>query len=164
MQGLIPILIVIAIINMLTSGNKKKKAQAKRKNDVSPAPAPKPDPAWSRRDAQSQIPYSREEWAAYLNSLEKKASSKKAKPVKKPRPIVELHGKPEGSISTQGESDEEHAEHRRRIAAEEEMRQQEHETLRELREANLERLRAAVVMSEVLGKPVSLRPRTGLHR
>ena len=159
MQGLIPILIVIAIINMLTSGNKKKKAQERRRAENNTGPAPQPKPP-----TRDRVPYTKEEWAAYLNGLDKNAPSKKAKPAKKPQPIVELHAEPEGSISTQGESDEEHAEHRRRIAAEEAMRQQEHETLRELREANLEKLRAAVVMSEVLGKPVSLRPRTGVHR
>ncbi len=70
----------------------------------------------------------------------------------------------EGNVSTQGESEAEHAEHLRRAAAEEEANRLARETLRDLREARQDKLRAAVVMSEVLGKPVSLRPRVGLHR
>lgn len=70
----------------------------------------------------------------------------------------------EGTISTQGESAEEHAEHLRRAAAEEQARRLARETLRDLRSARREKLQSAVVMSEILNKPVSLRPRAGLHR
>ena len=83
------------------------------------------------------------------------------KPVQeKPAPVLLLENdEPEGSISTQGESAAEHAQHRRKILAEEEELRREHEELLEIRSMNLQKLRTAVVMSEVLGKPVSLRRR-----
>ena len=59
----------------------------------------------------------------------------------------------------EGESHKEHAAHRQRIADEETRLHREREELRELRNVNLKKLRSAVVMSEVLGKPVSLRGR-----
>lgn len=65
----------------------------------------------------------------------------------------------QGSLSTQGETAAEHAEHRRRIAAEEERLRLETQRLEDVRRVNLDQLRAAVAMSEVLGKPLSLRPR-----
>lgn len=57
----------------------------------------------------------------------------------------------------EGESHAEHAGHKLRIAAEEEALRRERAELQELRNVNLKKLRAAVVMSEVLGKPVALR-------
>jgi len=57
----------------------------------------------------------------------------------------------------EGESYAEHAGHKLRIAAEEEKLRREREELQELRNVNLKKLRAAVVMSEVLGKPLALR-------
>lgn len=59
----------------------------------------------------------------------------------------------------EGESPLEHAAHRQRVIAEEERVRREHAQLRELRSANLQKLRSAVVMREILDKPVSLRPR-----
>ena len=89
----------------------------------------------------------------------KPAPAKKAVPAAaKPVPQL-LHDEPEGTISTQGESRAEHAQHRRRILEEEARLQAEKDALEELRSANLEKLRSAVIMSEVLGKPVALRGR-----
>lgn len=65
----------------------------------------------------------------------------------------------EGMISTQGESAEEHAAHLAKIHTEEERLHQTQQTLQEIRNLNRKKLRSAVVMSEVLGKPVSLRSR-----
>lgn len=65
----------------------------------------------------------------------------------------------EGMISTQGESAEEHAAHLAKIHAEEERLHQTQQTLQEIRNLNRKKLRSAVVMNEVLGKPVSLRSR-----
>ena len=59
----------------------------------------------------------------------------------------------------EGESHKEHAAHKLRIAEEEARLHREREELKELRNVNLKKLRSAVVMSEVLGKPVALRPR-----
>lgn len=66
---------------------------------------------------------------------------------------------PEGSLSTQGEQPLEHARHQARVAAREAQLRRERESMEALRNLRLEKLRAAVVMSEVLGKPVALRPR-----
>lgn len=74
-------------------------------------------------------------------------------------PAAAMAAAPEGSISTQGEHPEAHALHQARIAAQEAQLRREWESMAELRNIRLENLRAAVVMSEVLGKPVALRPR-----
>lgn len=80
--------------------------------------------------------------------------------VPNPQPVLFMdHDEPEGTISTQGESAEEHARHRQKILAEEEAIRMEHEALQEIRHMNLQKLRTAVVMSEILDKPVSLRRR-----
>ena len=165
MDGLIAIIVIIAIVNALTSGKKKKAEQAKQKGGAQRAAQAKPQPKPKPAPRQVRIPYSKEEWNAYLSEINGGAPKKASpKPAPMPKLVPEIQEVFEGSISTQGESDEEHAEHRRRIAEEEAMRRQERDALADLREANLDRLRAAVVMSEVLGKPVSLRPRTGYHR
>lgn len=57
----------------------------------------------------------------------------------------------------EGESRREHEAHKQRIAEEEARLHREREELRELRNVNLKKLRSAVVMSEVLGKPIALR-------
>ena len=59
----------------------------------------------------------------------------------------------------EGESRREHEAHKQRIAAEEALLHREREELKELRNVNLTKLRSAVGMSEVLGKPVALRGR-----
>ena len=167
MNGLITILVIFGIINAITSKNKKKAEQAKRGGAAQHAeqqrPKPKPQPKPQPKPRQVRIPYNKEEWAAYLSAMSGGAAAS-PKPAPTPRPEPEHYEGYEGMISTQGESAEEHAEHHRRIEEEEAQRQQERDALADLREANLDRLRAAVVMSEVLGKPVSLRPRTGYRR
>ena len=176
MDGLIAILVIFAIINAITSKNKKKAEEAKKKagmpqsatqpqRPAQPQSRPKPHPRSQARPQPQQvrIPYSKEEWAAYLSALNSGAAAS-PKPAPAPKPEPELHEGYEGMVSTQGESAEEHAKHHRRIQEEEARRQQEYDALADLREANLDKLRAAVVMSEVLGKPVSLRPRTGYRR
>ena len=60
----------------------------------------------------------------------------------------------------EGESRLEHAAHRARIAEEEARLHQQRTELQELRSMNLKKLRTAVVMGEVLGKPVALRGNT----
>ena len=97
-------------------------------------------------------------------AIPQSAAPPRPQPKPAPQPAAGLHTELEGYSSFEGESHEEHAEHLRRIEEEEAQRRQEREALDDLREANLDRLRAAVVMSEVLGKPVSLRPRVGYHR
>lgn len=88
------------------------------------------------------------------------APKKAAPPAKKIAPMLFLdNDAPEGSISTQGENPAEHARHRQKVLAEEEQLRLEHQALQEVRSMNLQKLRTAVVMSEILDKPVSLRPR-----
>lgn len=157
MDGLIALLVVIAIVNALTSGKRKKRQETQRRafqgarqaQAAAQAQMPRARPARQkpRPEPRAATP---EELRAHLAAMEAGAE------------LAPKRG--EGSVSTQGESEAEHAEHRLRAAAEEAARRQEHEALRELRAANRDKLRTAVVMSEVLGKPVSLRPRTGYHR
>ena len=179
MDGLIVLLVIFGIINAITSKNKKEKqakksaaqAQAfesaipKAQTKAKPRPQPKakPQPKPKADERQTRLPFTREEWKAYLNELSEELVATKAASSSKPA-YDEGERFHEGFISTQGESAEEHAEHRRRIAEEEAQRHQELEALNDLRHANREKLRAAVVMSEVLGKPVALRPRIGYHR
>ena len=155
MDSLIGILVLIGIFSSL-SKKKKKQAQKQASKPASPA-------------AQAKIPFTKDEWTAFLADMEKQEKkpkakpskpAKAAKPVKAAAPVLHIdHDEPEGTISTQGESAAEHAEHRQRILAEEARLREQQQTLQELRHLNRQKLRSAVVMSEVLGKPVSLRPR-----
>jgi len=85
--------------------------------------------------------------------------AKASKPIAPAPAFNNDHDEPEGTVSTQGESAVEHARHRQKVLGEEARLRQQQETLQELRHLNRQKLRSAVVMSEVLGKPVSLRPR-----
>ena len=169
MDGLISLIVIIGIA-LISSSQKKKKVQqrsAKKARafrdaaEVLDAPKPK------------KKAVSAEGWQELLSEMESmaqaaKPKAKPAEPMAKPAkpvpkqaaPVLHLENDdPEGSISTQGESAQEHARHRQKILAEEEQLRREHEDLQEIRSMNLEKLRTAVVMSEVLGKPVSLRRR-----
>ena len=173
MDGLIVLLIVIGVIARISKSNKKKAAEAAR-----------------RQEQDEKIPYSREEWDAYLKAegipARPKAKAKPAaavptapaKPVKaqaKPAaqpvkaaaaPIPATPSAPgTGSIrmdpnqGVEGETVAEHSMHRQRAAQAEAQAQIEQEALQALRAANLQALRNAVVMKEILDKPVALRPR-----
>lgn len=95
-----------------------------------------------------------------------KAAAPKVVQASRPKPApapevseVSMQVSMEGMISTQGESAEEQAAHLAKIHTEEERLHQTQQTLQEIRNLNRKKLRSAVVMSEVLGKPVSLRSR-----
>ena len=160
MDSILDLLVVICLIAIpaIRKKNKGKKKAARKQ-------APKPETS----TAQAKIPFTKDEWTAFLADMEKQEKKPKAKPAKParaatpakaPAPLLHLdHDEPEGTISTQGESAAEHAEHRQRILAEEARLHEQQQTLQELRHLNRQKLRSAVVMSEVLGKPVSLRPR-----
>ena len=146
MDGLIVLLIVIGVIARISKSNKKKAAEAAR-----------------RQEQAEKIPYSREEWDAYL-----KAEGIPARPKAKakPAPIPATPSAPgTGSIrmdpnqGVEGETVAEHSMHRQRAAQAEAQAQIEQEALQALRAANLQALRNAVVMKEILDKPVALRPR-----
>lgn len=163
MDSLIDILILIGIFS---SFSKKKKKRAQKQPAQQQAPVSKPQNA----AGQTKIPFTKEEWNAFLADMEQQKrpspksrpmkAAKAAKPAKAPDPVLHLdHDDPEGTVSTQGESAAEHAEHHQKILSEETRLRKHQETLEELRHLNRQKLRSAVVMSEVLGKPVSLRPR-----
>ena len=174
MDGLIVLLIVIGVIARISKSNKKKKAAE----------------AARRQEQDEKIPYSREEWDAYLKAEGIPARPKaKAKPVAAvptaPAKPVKAQAKPAaqpvkaaaapipatpsapgtGSIrmdpsqGVEGETVAEHSMHRQRAAQAEAQAQTEQEALQALRAANLQALRNAVVMKEILDKPVALRPR-----
>ena len=167
MDDLFSVLITIALFGFAFSNKKKKKKQEKRraeylerKNAVQEKPA-------QPRKKEAAVPFTREEWQAFLAKMDAPKASPKpapkpapAQPARpEPEPVLHVENdEPEGTVSTQGESHEEHARHRAEmLAAEQELLEQQ-ETLRELRRMSTRKLRSAVVMSEVLGKPVSLRP------
>lgn len=167
MEGLIAILIMIGAIVLKSSKTKNKANQQASRNqgfrEAAQTLNPKPD----------QPAISMKKWAEYLMQADSpKAEAPKPKPeapkpkpakpkVKPPKPAAEKPAADtplrEGSISTQGESEAEHAEHRRKILAEEAKRREEYEAHQELRNLNLKRLRSAIVMREILDKPVALR-------
>ena len=207
------IIILLIIIGLAAKSSKKKKQQARKQrerqagfDEISAAPPPKARPALDKiadalefvdeKAGQVKIPYSRQEWAEFLNRTpaEKPAPAKpKAQPagdrVSKailrsgdPSLIAGLESgrsSPAGNAASEGqefqklnaqrlrpsaqhaegESHREHAEHRQRIIEEEARIHKEREDLKELRSVNLQKLRSAVIMSEVLGKPVALRGR-----
>lgn len=62
-----------------------------------------------------------------------------------------------GAVSAQGESEAEHAEHLRKMHDADQENRAQSETLRELRSMNRARLRQAVIMREILDRPVSMR-------
>ena len=177
MDGLIGILVLIGIFSSL-SKKKKQKAQKKvsRSWPIEPQSEPRQAPRPEKVPGQAKIPFTKEEWDNFLADIEepkvksvprpakpvkKENPAKPKKPVKTPAPVLLLdHDEPEGTVSTQGESAAEHAEHRQKVLAEEIRLREQQETLQELRHLNRRKLRQAVVMSEVLGKPVSLRPRS----
>lgn len=183
MDGLFGLLIVIVIAAVASSNKKKKAARARdaaqRAFDQAHAAkaSAKRDPA-EAEPQESSAAKLRAARAARLSEQAELEPPRPAQPRVRVRPgsavvksgslhAAEAEGSAsvqgtsfnQGSLSTQGEDAAEHAEHRRRIAAEEERLRLETQRLEDMRQVNLDKLRAAVVMSEVLGKPVSLRPR-----
>ena len=195
MDGLI---VILAILGLISSISKKKKARRQQQwerarqagyDEVSAvppplmredAPADKPAKPKAAAAQQVKIPFTKEEWAAFLSDHSEKQPVRSAKPV--PADAAEAQSSKENSAEgrkfqtlaaqqlnaerlrpderhLEGESHQEHAAHRQRIAEEEARLHHEREELKELRNVNLKKLRSAVVMSEVLGKPVALRGR-----
>ena len=174
MDGLIVLLIIIGVISSISKSNKKKKkaAEAQRK-------AEKPSSAQSKPDA-AKIPYTREEWAEFLKEegvpeavvQPKPAAAKAAAPAPKKRRAKAVQSvadapnaastgpiAPDPRQGVEGETEAEHAAHRLRAAREEARIQIERAAEQVQTEVNLQTLRSAVVMKEILDKPVSLRPR-----
>ena len=158
MDGLIALFIIIGIVNAVTSSYKKKKREAEKRafRAARQAQAVQTPPKAAAQTAGEFIPPS--------EVAPRSEAARPAQPqVVAPRPAEAVRDG-EGRTSTQGESEAEHDEHRRQVRAEEARLRQAREALRDSRAEYLRKLRTAVVMSEVLNKPVSLRPRAGLHR
>lgn len=180
MDALLSILMIAALVALGSSNRKKqaRKASARRNNGHAEANE-------SIRLAQQKMPLSKEDWITFLkeqsqsmpqspkkkviskaehtSQSSKKASTPKRERNKAAKAAPQKNAAPlpfEGSISTQGESAAEHAVHMAKIHSEEEKLRQQEQTLRQIRNLNQQKLREAVIMSEVLGKPVSLRSHT----
>ena len=180
LDGLIALLIIIGIVTSISkSGKKKKAAEAQRKAEKASPAQPKP--------GATKIPYTREEWAEFLKEegipeavVQPKPAAQPEKAVKAASPApqkrrakvvqaVAAAPKPApattGSIAldprqgVEGETEAEHAAHRLRAKQEEQRIHVERAAEQALAEVNLQTLRSAVVMKEILDKPVSLRPR-----
>lgn len=178
LDELIGLLVFICIFAVSAS---KKKKKSREKNDP-----PQRTSSAQKSSFQTKFPFSKDEWTNFLKELESNEGAQSPRPSKgKPAPAKQNDATPakrtspepaepavsvltvppehaEGAISTQGESDAEHELHLKQVRDAEQAQQEEHEALLELRRMNREKLRSAVVMSEVLGRPVSLRSRA--HR
>ena len=189
MDSLIGLLILFAIFTRLNKKKKQKEAarkaqmQAQAFAEAAAVQLEKPTPAKTsapvkkavpeKKPAQQKIPFSKEEWAEFLAT--ENIQQKKPRPAELAEgdgcsPTTSNEGRlsrrqliPEGISpalrSTQGESEEEHRRHVERIVREEKKQQMETNAQRELRSVNRRKLREAVIMSEILSKPVALRPR-----
>lgn len=182
MDGLVILLIIIGIVSRVNK-NKKKQEEAKRAKAqafaeaahaqavkaVKKAPEPIKKAAEAAKKAvMEDIPFTKEEWDRFLGNLDEKP--KAAPESGHPLPHVSTEGRisrhqimPEGMSpalrSTQGESEAEHRRHVEKIAAEEKRLEESVQTRQALTAMNRRKMREAVIMSEVLGKPVALRGR-----
>lgn len=175
MDGLISILIICGIAAISSSAKKKKQMQkaAQKQQAFSDMiemestgkAAVSKEKVLKLLKEEAQEGVSQKEIAEKAAPVQLKMDILQAQPVKpivkaKPAPVLFMENdEPEGSVSTQGESAEEHARHRQKMLAEEAHIRSVHEELQEIRNMNLNKLRSAVVMSEILDKPVSLRTR-----
>lgn len=170
MDSVIYLLIVIGLFALRSS---KKKKQPPEKTVQRSLAEPENKQALFR--ASTKMPFLSMDWAELLDSTpeseKKEITVKPQKPVRTktkqrapkkaavaPAGQIEI-SPPENAIHTEGESAEEHAAHIAKIRAEEEQLYKSRQELQELRHLNRQKLRSAVIMSEVLGKPVSLRSR-----
>lgn len=178
MDGLIALLIIIGIVTSISKSNKKKKAAQKAaKSAAQPGTVkiPYTREEWAQYLAQESIPKPKaqpkpaakpkstpkpEDVAKVAAAVpEKRRAQAAQRSVPTPAPA------PTGSIalnslqSVEGETEAEHAAHRMRAAQEEQRIHIERAAEQAQMEVNLQALRSAVVMKEILDKPVSLRPR-----
>lgn len=169
MDSVIYLLIVIGLFVLRSS---KKKKQPPEKTVQRSLAEPENEQAFFR--ASTKMPFLSMDWAELLDSTQEPEKKEiKVKPPKSvrtkakqraPKKAAAPAGQseispPENAIHTEGENAEEHAAHIAKIRAEEEQLYKSRQELQELRHLNRQKLRSAVIMSEVLGKPVSLRSR-----
>ncbi len=181
------LIILAAIFGIISSMNKKKKKQEQDAARKQAAQAQAGQAAQTeqqqieqlrarqqaqRAAAQAKQPvipstFTPEEWEAYMNARLDKAAPA-PEPVKEaaaqPIPAPEVIKQPVFAQSldaheAEGETHAEHAAHNERVQARERAERQRFESLRDRRFASRQRMRDAIVMSEILGKPVSLKKR-----
>lgn len=181
MDGLIVVLLILGLVARISK--KKKKSGSARRSGAARGVAEKItdalETAGKEAAKQAKIPYTKEEWSQYLRQSTAEEGERTpiapvqaaepaakiappppasgAKPVSKPLKPKPAPARSETEAPHEGESRREHAAHLARIAREEEKIARQQEEIKRLRDVNLEKLRSAVVMSEVLGKPLALR-------
>ena len=158
--------IILALLYFLFSSSSKKKKRAeqqKRQPDaaqkVRPAPEP-PEPAEEEpeeeataqgADAKTLTP---DEWEAYLKMQAEKSAAEQAEAPSEPH---ESDAQSLPVSAPEGETHAEHAAHNERVHEREQAERQRAEDARARRYASRQRLREAVIMREILDKPVSMR-------
>lgn len=181
MDGLIVVLLILGLVARISK--KKKNSGNARRGGAARGVAEKItdalETAGKKAAKQAKIPYMKEEWSQYLRQsaaeederapiepiqaaepaakIAPPPSAPGAKPVSRPIRPKPAPARSETEAPHEGESWREHAAHLARIAREEEKIARRLEEIKRLRDVNLEKLRSAVVMSEVLGKPMALR-------
>lgn len=157
MEFIFVVLIIIGLFSQVLRVAKEKDRQRARQFSASPDPHPAaeaPQPQ-AREGAGSILPPSGEGRSAAAPAVPRVAAAIVPEPARRePRAILRTP-----PMHREGESRAEHARHVERIRREEEELRRQQDELAELRNVNIEKLRSAVVMSEILDKPVSLRPR-----
>ena len=163
--------IILALLYFLFSSSSKKKKRAQQQGRQSeaerrikpaqPAPEP-PEPAEEEpeeevtaqgADAKTLTP---EEWEAYLEAKAEKSAAEQAEAPVRPQES-DVHAQSLPVSAPEGETRAEHAAHNERVHAREQAERQYAEDARARRYANRQRLREAVIMREILDKPVSMR-------
>lgn len=157
MDGFVSFLVFLGVMFLIGKASSKKKPQQKNAQpQQSPAQPVKPG-------TPQRVPFTKADWQKMIEQQREvvKQQTQEA-PVIAGMPLEEGFSQEtysEGLFSTQGESEAEHAEHVQKLQEAEAQLQSEKAVLAELHRSGRDELRKAVVMSEVLGKPVSLRSR-----
>lgn len=184
MDGLVILLIIIGIVSKLYKGKDKGAAKGRPAQKRPGAErVPHDRKAWEaylKEDAAPEVAEAvtrpaaavRDVPVAPVQAAKKRRRAAEAEAVqtaaaKPARPSAAVPRAPQpvqGSLAMEngrheGESDAEHAQHLMRAAQAEAIRSADQEAQQILREVNLRNLRTAVVMKEILDRPVSLRPR-----
>ena len=166
MDGLIVLLIVIGVIANISKSSKKKKQAERKSAQPEPVAPSAARVSSSRRELQqrltkniAQIYEERAKQPLKAAPRPKPTARKTAAPVSQPAPAYSgsLHLSPDQGI--EGETEAEHAAHLIKVEAEQALRDSAQDAREALAAMNLQALRNAVVMKEILDKPVSLRPR-----
>lgn len=184
MDGLIALLILFGVLSRL--GKRKKKQppnqQAKKRSDAPPVIQKLQQIA--EESAEQGKSFDMKGWEKAFADVQRKAEAESEafraemlkknsiEPPKEPRPapaglrkakatVEKQRNLPEGASAplraVQGESDADHRRHVEKIVREEKQRKEEAQALANLRNEKRKKLREAVIMSEVLGKPLALR-------